>query len=837
MAAGNSNRLVAVILACLGTIGIAAALWLLGDRADSDPSALNREVLSNAGSGAEPEALLPGPARAQPASRADEVAQQPRVAKSERVALAADGDPISLERHVFEVLSSDERTPVAGAMLQLIGTQEDWLGVAETDEQGLAAVEWRVGEVAQLMLSHPEFVDLREDPARLEVSRVAAEEEAPGRTLTMDPTGTVRGRVVIRDGSEIEGIEVGLWNKLTGRFRGEPDLRADLDEEGEFEFVGLRPGAIALAPMVTDRAPRLESGWVVEPRQVTQATLYLDPGATLEVTVTDRGQRQPVGEVRVIVVPEVQGLAGDVERVFERVEFTDSSGEARVEGLPTGDIEVTVRTAWGAFARKDITLDVGFNRMAFEVSQPARVTGQVVDGEGQPVGNGRVALVRHGQRRDASFENIQEHWLGQAPLGGNHSLQVAAADSQGRFEFDGVPTEDSAWLIALPPESAEGELFPGHTRLRNLPAGGERNDAQVALRAGSSVRGQLRGADGLALPGVEVVLFTELTNSRREWATALTAEDGEFVFENVPAASAVLSVSVEGFRRLEERVMLNAGEVQRRDLNLVSDLIFAGRVVDPQGYAVPHAYLRLQRKRDDQSARADAFGRFEVDNLSPGEWELRAWAEGYRDIGRGELKVQLPDEAQGDYVIELAKEQVLQTATMTFEVIDATNGRLVPGLSVRGTRGAVVQFSGKQVDVLGIRPGRTSLSVRANGYSEAQLPRIDLAPGAFQDLGRVELFPAASATVAVRDPNGKIIKDVRVTLEPLSIGLGGIGMDRDEVRLRESKGVYTAARVPLGGWTLKVRKKNHASISRSVEVDSNGLTIDVQLIPRATAAK
>lgn len=826
-----------VPLGCLAAV----AVLLLGPGGGGADESNGGVALDLGGSGDElaairPESLQPGEARPAPTSSATPVA--PVEVPTARVALAADGQPLELATHAFQVVAADTREPLAEAELRLIDDAEALVATL-TDAEGRARLDWPVGVPARLEVLHAQYVDLREDPARLLPFDPESTSVDNERRLPLAPTGSLAGRVVVRDGYEVVGLEVGLWNKLTGRFRGEPDLRVAVDEAGEFRFDGLRPGAVALATLVPDRAPRVESGWTVLPRNETRATLYLDPGADLAVRVTSGNAQLPVEQVRVRVQPEVQGLAGDVEENFERVEYTGPDGESLVAGLPTGAATVTVRTPWGAYKRDELTLDAGRNLLEFDVREPARVSGEVFDPDGMPVGNATVALVRHGQRRDASFDNIEATERGEQPLGAEHSLQVTRADGLGRFAFDGVPTEENVWLVALPPLDEEGLLFPGNARLRNLPPGGELATARVELRFGGSVQGVLRDPEGLPMPQQEVELHTYLANSRRTWETALTDEEGRFEFPSAPEGTGQLRVEVEGFRRVEQQIAVPAGDRLIQDLDLVSDLIFTGRIVDPDGFAVPFAYLRLERAksrgRESTSDRADAFGRFEIDRLNPGTWDVRAWAEGYDDIGRNELTVELPYE--GEYELVLEPEPIEATASLNFEVVHGGTGRSVPGLRVNGTRGGVVQLNGRQVDVRGIRPGRTRLRVQAEGFTSVDLPRVDLLPGGHRDLGRVELFPSAEARITVRDPEGKHVGKASVILEPLPLGLGGIGDDRDSVRLREDKGSYRAGRVPIGAWTLVVRKKQHATLTLPVEVTADGLKDEVMLVPRVPQKK
>jgi hypothetical protein len=800
-----------------------------GDTAGNGSAALGSGSAGAGALAARPEGLEPGGS-----SPVETAAAAPSAARAanQRVALDGDGEVLELVTHAFRVVAADTREPVAEAEVRLIDMGEARVA-ALTDAAGRARLEWPAGLPARLEVQHPEFVDLREDPASLLPFDPESRSVDNERDLPLAPTGSLAGRVVVRDGYELEGLEVGLWSKLTGRFRGEPDVRTKIDEAGEFRFAGLRPGAVALAPLMPERAPRVESGWTVLPRTETLATLYLDPGADLAVRVTSGETRIPVEQVRVRVHPEVQGLANDVEENFERVEYTGPDGESLVVGLPTGSATVVVRTPWGAYQRDELTLDAGRNELEFDVRPPARVSGEVVDPTGAPVPGATVALVRHGQRRDASFENIEALRTGEQPLFAEHSLRVAQADGAGRFAFENVPTEENVWLIGLPPEREEGALYPGNARLRNLPPGGEVLDARVELRSGGGVRGVLRDPDGLPMPGQEVELATYLANSLRSWEAVTSDEEGRFAFASAPAGAGQLRVEVEGFRRVEQQIAIPVGETLNQDLDLVSDLTFSGRVVDPDGFAVPYAYVRLARDRSERDDRADAFGRFEIDSLNPGRWELRAWSEGYDGIGRNEIQVDLP--YTGEFEVVLEPEPIQPTASASFEVVHGGTGRPVPGVRVLGARGGVVQLNGRAVDVRGLRPGRTRLRVLADDFTLVDLPQMDLQSGEHRELGRVELFPAARARVTVRDPRGRPVRGANVRLEPLSVGLGGIGTNRSAVRLAEDDDEYREDRAPIGAWTLVVQKQQHAPVSLPVEVTADGLQKDVLLVPRNAA--
>ncbi|MBI1357291.1 MAG: hypothetical protein GC160_23365 [Acidobacteria bacterium] len=151
---------------------------------------------------------------------------------------------------------------------------------------------------------------------------------------------------------------------------------------------------------------------------------------------------------------------------------------------------------------------------------------------------------------------------------------------------------------------------------------------------GSKVSGRVLDArTGRPLPGATVLVSVQppSTPGAGNAPTAVTAFDGRFVLQGVPAGEVALSVAKNGYDRTRRSLRTSQGtDLAGVDLHLNRFAVITGRTLDHEGRPLPGASVRLQRRTmgpalDGRAAgagmrRSDDRGVFRIWYLRPGDY-------------------------------------------------------------------------------------------------------------------------------------------------------------------------------------------------------------------------
>ena len=146
---------------------------------------------------------------------------------------------------------------------------------------------------------------------------------------------------------------------------------------------------------------------------------------------------------------------------------------------------------------------------------------------------------------------------------------------------------------------------------------------------------------------------------------------------------------------------------------------------------------------------------------------------------------------------------------------------------MRGAQGATIEFQGSHFQGSGILPGLYRIGASADGCETRFWGEIQVLSGADIDLGRLELFPTRSVTFRFRDEQGAELIGSRIYLEPLSVLLGGVGKDRDELTYRNRRRTLRV-KVPRAAWRVRVEHKGFVTVTRRVDLRDESL-IEMEL--------
>jgi protocatechuate 3,4-dioxygenase beta subunit len=263
--------------------------------------------------------------------------------------------------------------------------------------------------------------------------------------------------------------------------------------------------------------------------------------------------------------------------------------------------------------------------------------------------------------------------------------EVIPSGADGRWLLRGVPAGIPLELVIDDPGSA---LLVLDFWLREKEKEGEVDLGDLTLAPPHSLRLQVVGPDERPVRKAKVIAGTwlgrELEQKGFRAAERQVPErgEGEYVLERVQPGELQVQVRADGFAFKPNSPA--SVEVPREESLLVrveNGARIAGIVRDAAGKPLPGAELTLHgspESQDYQGIRADATGRFELDYLVPGEYEVWVEAGGYASqrrrgiaAGGGDVEFILEPEAvfSGRVVDEEGNPIVRATVFISYEEV------------------------------------------------------------------------------------------------------------------------------------------------------------------------
>lgn len=500
----------------------------------------------------------------------------------------------------------------------------------------------------------------------------------------------------------------------------QPTFASFDDAAGRFELTGLDPGNYTLfvdAPGYAVRRLERRALGVGE----LELEVRLERGFPVRGWVRD-ADGEPIAGARVLsehdvpseILPiDLDALPIDVPSAV----VTGNDGYFEIPALETGDHVLRATApgfgpAWSE--RLELASGVVADELAFELRPGSRVSGSVVRADGSPWVGARVIAM------SVDFEGRRTC----------QAFGMATVDESGRYAIDDLPSGYSGVVLLDENEDL--------VRVEQL-ALGKRDDKTLdfdfAEGSGTLLRGVVRDAAGEPAGGRSVILVREDTARSMidtEWKVSNTDADGAYEFRELePGAWYLFVGSGMEFTYLDEEVVeLAAGAELERDVRLGAARI-TGVVRDELGGAGVSSAIVLIRTDpitgDDWmvgKVLSDAEGRYELEDLLPGEYRVDAYPI---DRGWGQESsavVTLTDaapSAEVDFDVRLG-------GTVLVRVRDEA-GAPVSGaaLALRPASGGAAYFLSNAMtddrgtlEFPGIRPGTWVLRVEHADYETAR---------------------------------------------------------------------------------------------------------------------
>lgn len=487
---------------------------------------------------------------------------------------------------------------------------------ATTDGDGRFRLSGLLPVLADVTATAPGYVSSNVESVRPATGEPIRIEMAEGASLA--------GRVLEADGTAAARIEVALSLpfdefRSVGTRRPATELSHDgrTDRDGRFRFDDLVPATwTANAGDETARATLEVTA--LSPGERREIELRLSPSDRLTVFVTNRlGESVANASVRARPRPNDRFLTGGFGR-------TDAGGRAIVRISP-GPATVEVEHPDLLDASRDVELHAGANELHVQLDPGGEINGVVRSGDGAPIAGATVEA----SEKLAGEDGGSDAAIALRRFRGLLSPQTrTVSDFSGAFRLTGL--EDGPHrLVARLAGYTEGE-FPDAIEIDGQPVAG----VEIVLEPGASIRGAVTGLDSADLASTEVQAW-----QGGLFRSASPGIDGAFELrELAPGTWRVAAVAGERRSPVQELNVSPGGPGASVELRFEPGFRLSGQVLFA-GQPASGGYVNalLQGQERSRRTRTDHQGRFEIEGLEAGAYQLRF----RHDLGTAEQPLDL----------------------------------------------------------------------------------------------------------------------------------------------------------------------------------------------------
>jgi len=386
-------------------------------------------------------------------------------------------------------------------------------------------------------------------------------------------------------------------------------------------------------------------------------------------------------------------------------------------------------------------------------------------------------FLAHGARLFGSVRDEQDQ-----PVVG--ALVGVESSGEGGFLPAGLPneTDSRGGFQILDLDAGAYRLVARHRHLASAIsatvtlAQDETQKMDLVLRPGVPVSGRLMDSERRPVRGSITPVESDgqsLPRMVRETSRAPAGADGRFSVAPLPVGRHVLDVVAPGFRARRVSVAIGTKPVDLGDIILEPGLRIQGTVVDGTGNPLADAELiavlapasrRVFEGSDERSTHSDSDGRFLIDGLAEGTYELTAQAYGFgnvvKSIAAGTKNVTLTLRTAGKIAGVVVDEAGTPVADYR---ITALVKRVEGDLRTRQrpVRESVTATDGRFE--LGIGAGTYMLDVSSLDYVAATVSDVVVRSGATTDVGSIVLRDGGTVRGAVEDGGGQPVAGATLT--------------------------------------------------------------------------
>ncbi len=419
--------------------------------------------------------------------------------------------------------------------------------------------------------------------------------------ITLPDESVIEGKVIEKaTGNPVPGIHLVTISQTTLRLGKEPAVSA---ADGSFRIDGLCAGSYSVTAVFekTELAPWITKGAKVELASgevKKDIEIALETGAVLEVTVTEEDGRTPIEGANVLVRGKDSGeyrraVSDKLGKVRMRLVAGDYQLQLYKQGMKTGD-------------QQQFTIETGQTmQLSASMTGMPKVTGQVLDPQGQPLADARIVIMP--------------------------GHQTAKSDAQGNYSVAWDSTSwgpDTTWCLVARHEEkglAFSEILEPDTKTMT-----------VKMETGWILTGTIVDAEGKPIEKANPMLMLRAGN----WGSTLSPQsedrtdaEGRFTIRAIPPQRQYyLYARAEGYGKKQIDVKPDQFENGQLDLDPIAlptaNLSVSGTVVDTEGNPVKGAdiYGHGDGQPDIHNFTTDAEGKFVIKPVCQGRIRLTAHA-------------------------------------------------------------------------------------------------------------------------------------------------------------------------------------------------------------------
>lgn len=442
---------------------------------------------------------------------------------------------------------------------------------------------------------------------------------------------------------------------------------ARTDAQGRFKLGPVVPGpvmsAVVKAKGYTSASASMWTGnpWPdVAVEQVGTVEVSLKRGGSITGRVR-AADGQPIAGASVVAAGNgMQGMSA--MWVGSPAATTDPTGAYTIEGVPPGDYNLTADAP--GFSQADVGSEAtkvtvpeagGTLTLDLVLTAAGTITGRVTDTKGEPVAGARV------RTRADMGRMFRGGGAGGAGMGARMVTAMATradlTDAQGRYRLEGVPTANE-WSVEV---EAEEYVSTQSERMQLKP--GELREMDLVLAGGATLQGRVVGEGGAWVRGARVRVGTLGDEDAQRgflsgWQmdrnldprSFSTDENGQFLVPNIRPGRILLKVEHPDYVVSYKRSLTLASDqvLENHQVLLQRGEVCEGVVKGADGKPIAGALVvvtsRSNGRGEDEAAPAgsqdsvepsmnaqtDGDGRFRVENIPPGDWNVAVgFAQGH----------------------------------------------------------------------------------------------------------------------------------------------------------------------------------------------------------------